>query len=653
MKNEAQDRNAALLDVDRLFALCTAEDEVNAQSEINKLREEAKALRCLSRFEEALRVAKKAAREEAKRIKEERDAQTKAEYARLMSAENTIQYSNLPDGVPPEMECGEWDASDDGVWRWGRKGGELTPVYACSRPILPTAFHKDASTREVKVTVSCCIDGRNWESVTVNQKTISTSRGITDLAAYGFPVTDETAPHLVSFFQKVIDRNRGRIPQTIGLNQMGWLNEKEFLPFKMETDSPYRFIGNGTQLQLHNACTQRGSIEAWFQGAAGRLYGENKIVRLVVAASVASVLLSRTGGQPFFVHLWGPTGKGKTVALKIAASVWGRASRNPDDPTDVSEGLLLSVNGTVNALCSLAATLNHLPCILDELQTMKDRKKDALAAFVMQMAQGRERARLGKDATLKESPTWQNVILVNGEEPICKEDTTGGVVNRTLEIHAGGSIFQPNEVREVLECIEKNHGVVGAWVVDAIANQYNRESLKKQIGAFAKKIAEKKPGAEGKQIQLGAHILLADSILMADYGIHTGNWSAKPMPVEWVSDLLVTPKETDPAARARELILSLPTRYPTRFNGGDAEREVWGLPSREVDGEIYVPILATVVQEQLKENGFDYRACSAAWARDGFILTDSEGKYTKKVRICGNQARAVWMKIDAAAEEEK
>ena len=60
--------------------------------------------------------------------------------------------------------------------------------------------------------------------------------------------------------------------------------------------------------------------------------------------------------------LWGRTGVGKSVALMVAASVWG----NPNG------GLFGTMNGTLNFLQSQAALLRNLPLCLDELQTIRD-----------------------------------------------------------------------------------------------------------------------------------------------------------------------------------------------------------------------------------------------------------------------------------------
>ena len=82
--------------------------------------------------------------------------------------------------------------------------------------------------------------------------------------------------------------------------------------------------------------------------------------KIILAASFASVLLEPLGCLPFFVHLWGvDSGTGKTVALMVAASVWG-------DPA--IGNYVKTFDGTVVGLEKTAAFLNELPLCLDELQ---------------------------------------------------------------------------------------------------------------------------------------------------------------------------------------------------------------------------------------------------------------------------------------------
>ena len=87
--------------------------------------------------------------------------------------------------------------------------------------------------------------------------------------------------------------------------------------------------------------------------------------RIMLAAGFASVLVEPCGGLPFFVHLWGNTEGGKTVALMLAASIWA----NPRLGEYVH-----SFNGTEVTQELSASFVNSMPLILDELQILKEKK---------------------------------------------------------------------------------------------------------------------------------------------------------------------------------------------------------------------------------------------------------------------------------------
>ena len=90
-------------------------------------------------------------------------------------------------------------------------------------------------------------------------------------------------------------------------------------------------------------------------------YRKNRHVRLLMDASFASVLLKILGCLCFVVHLWGPSGLGKTVAFIVAASIWG----TPDD-------LILSVDSTLNYCTNRAALMKDIPVFVDETQLITE-----------------------------------------------------------------------------------------------------------------------------------------------------------------------------------------------------------------------------------------------------------------------------------------
>lgn len=109
---------------------------------------------------------------------------------------------------------------------------------------------------------------------------------------------------------------------------------------------------------------QVGDFTQWFEMALdvrkNSLYG-----RLLIAASLSSVLVQPLNCLPFFVHFWGGTEAGKTVGLMLAASVWA-------DPRPGR--YIQTFNSTAVGKERSAAFVYNMPLIMDELQIASSRE---------------------------------------------------------------------------------------------------------------------------------------------------------------------------------------------------------------------------------------------------------------------------------------
>ena len=145
----------------------------------------------------------------------------------------------------------------------------------------------------------------------------------------------------------------------------------------------------------------------------------------MLAASFASALIKKIGGLCFFVHLWGvESGTGKTVALMLAASVWG----NPAIGQYVQ-----TFNATQVGHEKTAAFLNNIPMCIDELQLSKD--SHGRSKFdVYQLSQGVGRTRGTKSGGIDKTPVWDLCILTTGESPLTSDNSGAGAVNRVIDI---------------------------------------------------------------------------------------------------------------------------------------------------------------------------------------------------------------------------
>ena len=107
---------------------------------------------------------------------------------------------------------------------------------------------------------------------------------------------------------------------------MGWLDDyNSFMPF---IDNEIVFDSESCFSSVFNAISEHGSRDAYINLLKGIRKRDRKEPMLLIATSLASVLVKPLGLLPFIFHLYGEAGKGKTVATMLAASVWGDPSED-------------------------------------------------------------------------------------------------------------------------------------------------------------------------------------------------------------------------------------------------------------------------------------------------------------------------------------
>ena len=275
-------------------------------------------------------------------------------------------------------------------------------------PIMPAAVLRNIETDTEKILLVFRRTNSQWSKCIFPRSTISNKNKIIELADRGIFVTSDTSAALVTYLGTCLANNAETIPIIQSVERLGWV-DSVFVPYA----EALALDNDGQGAELARAVHSKGTLEEWAAYVAP-LRKQSFYLQIVLAAAFASVLISKVKALPFVLHLWGGTGTGKTVALKVAASVWG----NP-------EKYMLTLNGTANAL--MAALLHDLPLLADELQTIKiDTNFQNYDKIIMQLTEGKDRARLTQQSTLKEQKTWNNCFIFTGEEPITQSNSGGG-----------------------------------------------------------------------------------------------------------------------------------------------------------------------------------------------------------------------------------
>lgn len=530
---------------------------------------------------------------------------------------NRTNFTNQPFS----LQCGEWTTDDNGVYREVQTAnGGVRTEYASHIPIIPVERLENRETHKTSITLlyGNALNKRR----TVEKSVISNSRLIVSLSDYGVDVTSESAKHLVNYLNTVINLNRNTIPKQESVSRLGWF-DTEFIPY----DGNAVLDNADTATDLINAVTeQAGTLEEWADYIRP-LRENNLYFRLVLAASFASVLAEKVNALPFFVHLWGGTGSGKTVALMAAASVWGNPKQGK---------YLLTLNMTANALMEISAMLYNLPLIGDELQTIKSRYEN-YDKIVMQLTEGISRGRMNSSLKVQEQKAWKNVFITNGEEPIAQSNSGGGAVNRVIELECTEKLI-PNG-NETVNFITNHYGVAGRKFIEHIKAK-PLEQLQEEFSTCFNMLMQLTDTTD-KQALAMALLFVADG--NADECI----FHSKEMDIKQVAEMLKTNAQVDVAERAFTAIVDIIAtngdKFDREINGNFYYPIYWG--RRYSDGT--VKIIKTVLEQELKKLNTSFDTVKQKWADKGYLLrgTGSKKRFYFGGRLNGNYCYYVTLRL--------
>lgn len=533
-----------------------------------------------------------------------------------------LNPSDFPN-QPLELECGEWHCDSTGVSKILKDREE----YACQHPIMPVERFVNIDTGEEKLRVAF-YKGRYWRDFIASKRDLFDSSKIIQFSALGVSVTSKSAKLLSEFLCDVETMNPDIIPETESVARLGYVGkDKEFF-------SPYVeniiFDGEANYRNIYDAISSKGNYTLWLSEAQ-KCRTESLTAQILLAASFASPLLNKMGCLPFFVHLWGvESGTGKTVALMLAASVWG-------DP-DVGK-YIQTFNSTQVSCERTAAFLNNIPLCIDELQLSKD--SHGHSKFdVYQLAQGVGRGRGNRAGGIDKVPTWSLCILTTGESPIVQASAGAGAVNRVVDIECRASESVIKDGFTTSSIVKQNYGFAGREFIESLDESVIEQAMIRYRDLF-KQLSS--GDSTEKQAMAAAMLLVADEL--ADKFIFK---SGQSLTVDQISGFLKEKSEVSAGQRAYNFLCDWVAINASRFQTSDNNGEFWGKVD-EAENKAY--IISTVFRKALTDNGFDERAV-ISWLRSNYLIEpDKDGKSSKKTSVDGHRARYIVMELAEATTD--
>jgi putative DNA primase/helicase len=558
-----------------------------------------------------------------------------------------------------------WEFGEDGLRFPSSQGGckhEFPAVV-----VITSVSESSGSNGEVWLEIKWR-DRDSWRKIVVERKVVASARSIVDLAAQGLPVTSNNAPSLVQFLNDFELANAETLPRSCGSSHFGWhrvdkvdgfLLGNRYLVAKAQADHTkpvvYRGVDEGDQQLVHCFGT-RGKLEVW-RRILKSLENFPK-ARLVLYAVFATVLMRLVGATNFLLEIVAPTTMGKTIALRIGASVWG----DPDEAA--ANAFLRTFDGTRTWFERLAAVKRDVPLMLDET---KHSAPDLAAVLIYDLAQGRGKGR-GTIKGLAKQATSRTITILSGEQPIVSATKSGGAAVRVLSLT--GSPFgevspaMADVVRNLNEGVKENYGFAGPrfvrWVLENIERQ---NEWRRRFEELVRYYEQRSPEGNAYAIRIAPHLALLDftAELVHQAGILPWEFSDPIAPV--YGDIIASLHAADSPKRALRFAIEWATSHQAEFycRRGDAstappsgwmgrwDRSVADSEDRIVPGPAgqyadrdwdSLAFLPLRLEKLLKENGFDFAAVLPVWEERGWIISTGEKnqkRYRKRCRI-GNES---------------
>ena len=479
-------------------------------------------------------------------------------------------------------------------------------------PVLPVERYINEDTGKEKVKIIFYKENE-WKELIVDKSQLSISQKLLLLSDDGLDVTSENVRYYINFFNEIMNINN--IKKLKSISHIGW-KENDFIPY----DTHGIFDGADEFRNIYKAIGTKGNYDRWKQ-TINKLR-QHKVIKLLMAVTLASPLLEKLNLQPYMVNLWSSlSGNGKTLSCMVAMSIWG----NPD-----IGALRLSSNNTQNYYSVVASFMRNYTCYFDELQIIKHSKFLDLESLVMDLCNGTEKGRLNKNSQAKEIKVWYNNFLFTSNDALVKESAGEQVYNRVIDIEINEKIIDDGQT--IAKVIKENYGFAGKEYIKYV-QQVGFDTIFNRFKKIYDEILEKTKATD-KQAGSLASILLANEL--ANECIFQDDYILK---VEDILELVNDKDDIKTSIKAKEYIIGIINANWKRFDDTNYG-ECWGMKD-----QFYCTINAQILYRELAKGGFEFNTVKKDWVDMGFLEKNSQGRFIHQTTVRSEKGNYIRLKI--------
>lgn len=612
------------LDSDSIFSkenmkLC-AFAKVNMPSEYARLKSKLKGKINLRDFEKAVRF------ETRKNENNEHKSGSKI----LKLGEINLNGAIVPQG---------WDVTmEHGVLKESHYKDSNTMTVVCKSPVVITKRLENFDDGTEKIELSFFRD-KKWKRLIASRSSVFNRTSVIKYADSGLPISSSSAAEMVAYLSDYENANISKIPLVKSIARVGWIvrdrtgqdankvNSQEenqpantlggikmdFFPYVKEKE--IIFESESSEVNgIIDATIPHGNFETWKKYAIH--VRKNPFARFILSASFASPLLKILDSRVFFIHIWHDSQSGKTAAMKFAVSVWGDPSK-----------LMGSFNATSVGLERMAGMLKHIPFAIDELQVLNDRRL-SVEKIVYSLGNGYGRVRGNKNGGMQIVPTWQNIMITSGEQPISNESSNDGAITRVLELY-GRPVDDVGFAHDLHIASKVHYGLAGEQFIKYIIKNINERCAKQDYERLSKAIS-KKSSSEIPKAQLDSISLICLGDYYSSISIFdTQKNNAWCEAVELGAKILENCKDlqkADTIDRAWDFVIGWIASNRNRF--APDSTPCYGKIEKD---KVY--IIPNILRQALSDNGFDYSKITRGFKERNLIEIKIDNKGHSKMQV--------------------
>lgn len=337
--------------------------------------------------------------------------------------------------------------------------------------IEETKYNTD--TNEIDVVVGFVYRGRIEKRQV--PRDILMDKKIQTLTKYGADIPKYAIPHIVNFLTHTEEKSKESHEHI----RLGWNTERDgyyhdsYIAFSTKHQSTYKgdfkLVSEGTKQSFMSAVEKHisGRTPLEFMLACG------------FSAVVNGYISKHVKQDTLIVHLAGESSTGKTTAAVTAIAPFGK----PD-----TDGLIKTWNSTMNALLKEFADNHGVPLVLDESSS---KEGESFTTVLYQLAEGKERSRLTKEAEKRQVATWNTTVIATGEHKLTEKSAkNNGLVVRVLEFEGVKWTESAEHSKQIKEAFSTHYGTVFEEYVRYILQHYTPKEMYQKLEQAAKTVHE-------------------------------------------------------------------------------------------------------------------------------------------------------------------